>query len=64
MARIGKRTEMIRRILVIEITGTKLSERQFKRDSLPVAFEAYDCFIGEELGGESPLLRPVRSGNV
>ena len=47
---IGKLAETIPRKLVIEITGTKLSERQFKLDSVPVFFETYDCPIGEDLG--------------
>jgi hypothetical protein len=48
---IGQLAETIRRKLVIEISGSKLSEIRFTLDSLPAAFEAYNCFIGEELGG-------------
>jgi len=51
---IGQLAEAIRRKLVIEISGPKLSELPpASSEFAPAAYQAYDCFIGEELEEQS-----------
>jgi len=51
---LGQLAEAIRRKLVIEISGPKLSEvPPSGSEFAPAAYGAYDCFIGEELEEQS-----------
>jgi len=47
---LGQLAEAIRRKLVIEISGLKLSEvLPTSLEFAPAAHQGYDCFIGEDL---------------